>query len=235
MLLVNITVNVNKPESNGPFLVYEVPDFPAAKDGKEVRGFYILLPIDHRFPDMDEEVNWYSAHVAGGQHVLFKMPAWPYPLQPGIANGDYLYKAIMSQVPVHVQKSMNNAHSVFDPENEDLHDAALLESRKWKYALLDFSKVKDVETLSSKILYADAGDKDALDFDVIDVPLYFNARTKEVTHVQTFLGFKVGMEASGRKVTRTGKEKSKLQKKREEAAAARRTTATAAAESMNQG
>ena len=179
------------------------------------------MPIDHRFPELDEEINWYSAHVAGSHQVLFRMPAWPYPLWPKANNAEILYNAILRQVPEPVRKSMNAAHSVFDPSSEAAETAAV-EVRKWKYVMLDFSKVKGIGELSSKVLYSDAGDKEALDYDLIEIPTSVNQKG-QVLALQTFLGFRVGCidDSGGRKIARSGAKKSKLQQKREAAAASR--------------
>ena len=213
-------VDPDKPETNGPFLIYQVPDFPGAKEGTEHKGFYIIMPVDHRFPDMDEETTWYSAYVSGSHHVLFKFPAWPYALWPKADNGEILYDSILDQVPECVRKSLNNCHAVFDPDGSAGHaGAAEVEARKWEYAMLDFSQIKGIGELSSRVLYDQAGDKDTLDYDLIEVPLYFDSDTSTISHYQTFLGFKVGSVdpegPSGRKVARSGTKKSALQLKRE--------------------
>ena len=121
---------------------------------------------------------------------------------------------------------MNEAHSVFDKDedNEDGSMAVELENRKWSYYLLDFSKVKGVGELSLKAVCAEAGEKETLDYDLLDVPLY--GTNEKVTHYQSMMGFRVGnVEAGkrdGRKVQRSaGVAKSKLQQKHEEAAARR--------------
>ena len=70
-----IPVNLNKPEANGPFLVYSVPDFTGAEAGTEFKGYYIVLPVDKRFVDLDDEVNWFTANVVSQGHILFRIPA----------------------------------------------------------------------------------------------------------------------------------------------------------------
>lgn len=179
---------------------------------------------------MDEEITWYSGNVAGATHLLFRMPAWPYPLWPKAVNSEYLYASITDQVPEPVKKSMNSCHSVFDPSSEDAESAAV-EARKWRHVLLDFSKVRGIGELSSKVLFSDAGEKEALDYDLIEVPLHFDNDGNALSY-QTLLGFKVGCvdPNSSRKVARTGAIKSKLQQKREAAQRARKTT-----QQMNQG
>ena len=211
---------MTKPEANGPFLVYDVPDFPGAEAGTEHRGFYILFPIDHRFPEGNIEVNFYTGYVKSDNEVVFKFPAWPYPLYPGLPNTKLLYQALTSVLPEYVTKSMNNIHAFFDNEHED---TALVESRKWEYVTLDFSQVKGMDelALSSRVLFADAGEKESLDYNYHEVPLYYSGAS--VTHYQAFLGFMVGTKPKegtqgGRKVKRSAATKSKLHLMKEEAA-----------------
>ena len=200
-------------------------DFDAVETGKEVPGCYMLLKIDPQFPDMDKEINWYSGSVTStGAHCLFKMPAWPFALWPNGVNAGALYDTIMAQLPPAVVKSFNPCHSTFDTELE----TAELESRKWKYVMLNFSKCKDV-TLSSKLVFADAGEKEVLDYDVIEVP--YVDRNGVVLFNETYLGFRVGVERGGRKVVRTAHTaKNKLQQKREAAADARAAAVAGKAE-----
>ncbi len=63
-------------------------------------------------------------------------------------------------------------------------------SRQWKYILLDFSALKDVGELSSKVLFADAGDREAMVFDVIEDPVTRDQKGK-ILHSEYLLGFKV--------------------------------------------
>jgi hypothetical protein len=89
-------------------------------------------------------------------------------------------------------------------------------SRQWKYILLDFSALKDVGELSSKVLFADAGDREAMVFDVIEDPVTRDQKGK-ILHSEYLLGFKVGYiddeEGGGRKVTRQEAKKSVLANK----------------------
>lgn len=218
---VNITVNPDHPESNGPFLVYDVPDLPGTS-GVQYKGFYLILPIDTRFVDMDDEVAWYTGACSGSKGLLFKLPAWPFVLYP---KGDSRkhYDNLLKAVPEYVQRSMNDAHSFFDPgqADEDLasNATAQAESRKWRYINLDFSSVKGSWNLSSKHIFADAGEREVLDYDYIEVP---NAGGR----ADAFLGFRVaripidsGSKGAGRKVQRSDAQKSKLQQKRDAAKA----------------
>ena len=125
-------VNPKNPECNGPFLVYDIPDMKCV-DGTadECRGFYIILPSDNRFTELDDEMNWYSARVtADGKKLQFKVPGWPFALFPKLRHSTFLYNAIVAQVSGNVAKSMNHVHSFFDDSDNDLSNAAVLESRK---------------------------------------------------------------------------------------------------------
>lgn len=209
-------VNDKLPECNGPFLVYPVPDFLGVGGRTEYKGFYIFMPIDVRFIEMDEEVTWYSAKVVSGTQVLVQAPAWPFCFWPKGNHSSKLYDRIVSQVDDPVKKSMHNAHSIFDDAEAD---GATLEARKWKYYLLDFSSIKGIGELSSKVLYGDAGEQEILDFDFVNVPRTWTEDSQgnfSVTSQEDFLGFRVANvdDPGGRKVARTGTKKSKLALKR---------------------
>jgi len=209
-------VNKDDPEANGPFLIYDVPDFPAAKDGKELRAFYMLLQVDHRYQEWDPSINWFTGHVVGSHHIMFKVPAWPFALYPKTPNAEVLYESMMEQVDDSVRKSMNNAHSVFDADG-DLSEAEI-EDRKWKYYFLDFTGIQGIGELSSKVVFDEAGKKEDLDFDYIEVPLYYDTKTSQITHNESWLGFKVGCVdvegRDGRKTQRQQVQLSALERKR---------------------
>ena len=88
-------MDATKPEANGRFIIYDVPDFPGAETGTERRAFYIAFPIDHPFPEGNEEINFYTAFVAGEYHVIFKFPAWPHALYPDLPGTKDLYEAFV--------------------------------------------------------------------------------------------------------------------------------------------
>ena len=119
-----ININPDLPESNWPFLIYSVPDFPGAEAGTEFKGFYILVPVDKHFADWDDETEWVYGNVISEKKIMFCMPAMPYPLFPGAVNGQVLYKKLLSNIPPCVQKSMNNCHSFFDSKSGEAEDAA---------------------------------------------------------------------------------------------------------------
>ena len=209
-------VNDQRPQANGPFLVYPVPDFPRADGNTEYKGFFIMMSIDTCFIDMDDEVTWYSAKVISGTQILVQAPAWPVCLWPKGPRSTFLYDAIVRQLGTQVRKSLHNAHSVFDDVDAD---SATIEARKWKYFLLDFSGVKGIGELCSKVLYSDAGEAEVLDFNLVSLPRTWNTDSngnKTVTSEENYIGFRVANveAAGGRKVARTGVKKSKLALKR---------------------
>ena len=191
----------------------------------EYRGFYCLLPTDNRFAEMDDEITWYSGRVLNSTQVLFRLPAWPFCLWPKGDHSRDLYAQVVSRLSKPIEKSMNAAHAVFD---KDDMDTAVMEARKWKNVILDFSKVKDIGELSSKVIYGDAGEEETLDYDWIQVPHFWtidqSTGQKCATHNEELLGFKVASVTSegARKVKRTDKKKSKLAEKRAAAAVAAR-------------
>ena len=151
-----------------------------------------MLGINKDFMKIDDSTNWFSANVTGSQLILFRMPAFPYALWPWLKGsiGEEFMKIIQEQVPEPVQKAMNHAHSVFAPDADTSQSMETL-SRRWKYFLLDFTAIKDVGELSSKVLFADAGDREVLDYDVIEVPVSVDEKG-DIVHSEYLLGFKVG-------------------------------------------
>jgi hypothetical protein len=190
-------VNPEKPEFNGPFLVFPCRGMPAAKRGTEQDGYYILFAVDSRFEDLDGTQDWWTAYVFSLKRILFKVPAWDFPFFPH-PNLIGFQQILTPQVDESIAKSLTNGFAAMDATQA----SDVQEARKWKYYVLDFSNVKDLDHLSSKVIFADADDKDSLDFDVIEIP-YDPAKI----YNQTILGFKVaGIPTQGtgsRKVART--------------------------------
>lgn len=229
MLVVvsSAVIQVNLKRENGPFLIYDCPDFEA-KQNIQMRAFYIILRIDHRFVELDDNANFYSARVLGAHQIQFRVPAWPFALFPHTKNqnSEEFWKVLTSQVPTSVRNEMINVHSVFDGDNmETAASAGAVEARKWSTIILDFSKVKGVGSLSSSAVYPEAGKLEALDFDYMELPVFGGAKGLQID-VEHFLGFKVGVIApdgeGSRKVGRSAVPKSKLALKREEAERARK-------------
>jgi hypothetical protein len=224
----SVLIQVNLKKANGPFIIYDCPDFEAKKH-IQMRAFYIVLGIDERFLRMDENANWYSARVVPPYQVHFRIPSWPFALYPHPKNtkADVFWKTFSSTVPVSVKQEMINVHSLFDADNQESVSTSVVEDRKWSNIVLDFSKVKGVGELSSQVLYADAGPNEKVDFDYIELPV-FGVDTNEDKEVGTeaFLGFKVGVHPpdgeGARKVGRSSAPKSTLAKKKAAAAEARK-------------
>ena len=174
-------MDLSKPEAHGPFTVVDVPNHPAADPSKETRAFYIMYPYDHRFTEADQAKDWVTANVVGNHEVLVKVPAWIFPMFPDMPNHERSFTAIKRQVHTSVEKSLNNALSIFDPENDKPLGESGLEARRWCFYKLDFSGVEGVGELSSKDVFDRAGPNEKLDFDLIEGT------------GDTILGFKVGV------------------------------------------
>lgn len=175
------------------------------------------MATDSRFAEMDEETNFYTARVLNSTQLEFKVPAWPFAMWPrGQANRS-LYDQFVSEVAEEVQRSMNSAHAEFD--NADYMSTATMEDRKWKYYVLDFTQVPGIGTLSSKVLYGEAGDTEILDFDFVPIPFKWTQvkdRGTVITDYEEYVGFKVAnvVASGGRKVKREDTKKSALAEKR---------------------
>ena len=174
-------MDLSKPEAHGPFTVVDVPNHPAADPSKETRAFYIMYPYDHRFTEADQVKDWVTANVVGNHEVLVKVPAWIFPMFPDMPNHERSFTAIKRQVHSSVEKSLNNALSIFDPENDKPLGESGLEARRWCFYKLDFSGVEGVGELSSKDVFDRAGPNEKLDLDLIEGA------------GDTILGFKVGV------------------------------------------
>lgn len=224
-VVAHIYVNSEKPECNGPFLIYSVPDFTGLDGTTEYKGYYIVLPTDVRFAELDETVNWYTANVnSDGKSVSVKVPAFPFGMFPNTRHSQFLYNHIMNQVDSCVSRSMNHAHSAFDETEGGAMETVQQETRKWKYYTLDFSKCSDFGgTLSSQKLFAEAGERETLDYDLISVPVSWEPAEKpdtvKITREEEYLGFRVAnldKEKEGRKTQRKNVGQSRLAQKRAE-------------------
>ena len=137
---------------------------------------------------------------------------------------------VLKGVPPAVAKSMNHCHDIFSTREQN-QNVALVESRKWGSVTLDFSGVKGMDelSLSSRVLYAEAGKKEMLDYDLIKIPLHYS--NGKVHLWQTFLGFKVGTvsregDHGGRKIARKAVTMSKMAEKDEQAKRRAESTAS---------
>ena len=152
--------------------------------------------------------DWVTANVVGNHEVLVKVPAWIFPMFPDMPDHERSFTAIKRQVHSSVEKSLNNALSIFDPENDKPLGESGLEARRWCFYKLDFSGVEGVGELSSKDVFDRAGPNEKLDFDLIEGT------------GDTILGFKVGVRdpsGGGRKIQRTGgPQMSEVERKRRE-------------------
>ena len=219
-----IPVISGSPEASFPFVVYPVSNFTGSDGRTEYKGYYILLKINERFPEMDEDTNWYHAKLQGAHQVLVKVPAWPFCLWPDSKDKTKslaLYESITSQVATPVVASMHACHSQFDPKEreEEGLSPALFESRKWWYYLLDFSKIEGIEELSAEVIHnkdEESPGRNVLEFDYIEVPVKMD-EMGEPSANETYLRYKVACVEGNRKITREEAKKSRLKEKQEKA------------------
>lgn len=179
-------VNLEKPECNGPFLIFDVPDLPGAQLGTEHKAYYIMLTTDRRFEEIDDSQNWYTARVYSEKKVLVRLPAWDFPFFPKTDQALSFQQSMTSAVDASVAKSLTNVFAAFDSEAADFQEA-----RKWKHYVLDFSQVKDLGTLSSKKVFSGAGDEELMDFDIVELPYDCATNKQHGPWSQTVFGFKV--------------------------------------------
>ena len=97
---------------------------------------------------------------------------------------------------------MNHAHSVFSPNADSAQSLETL-SRRWKYFLLDFSGVKDVGELSAKVLFDDDGEREDLDYEVIEVPATVSQGAVVHSHYMLYAWFQSWVHQSRRVFWRT--------------------------------
>jgi hypothetical protein len=190
--------------------------------GAKFNGYMIVLPVNSQFLDLDDEANQYTANIASEKHVLVRVPAWPFAFWPwhkaGGYKGEDLYTLILEQLDDEMVKNVNHVYSFFDKGQEGAESPAIM-SHQWKYYILDFSQVKDCGSLSSKVIFDEAGKKDVLDFDVISLPEHITGEDDKHTIVseQHFQVFKVARieddDGEGKKTKRAGAKKSKLASK----------------------
>ena len=149
--LGRIVVNIDCPEANGPFLVFPLGNIQGVKTEERYAGFSIQFLADKRWILEDDTVEPYTGRVWGEDGVLIKMPAFPYLI---LKNRDILV------AHSRVSEEMNNA--IDDTRHSFVNDKA---NRMWAYYLLEFPPGV---TLSSSLIFADAGDDEELDYDLVE-------------------------------------------------------------------
>ncbi|CAB9522412.1 hypothetical protein SEMRO_1299_G260700.1 [Seminavis robusta] len=218
-----IIVDNEKPEGNGPFWVYPVPDMESVEEGQETKGFLIMCSVDQRCDERDGTVQWISAKMVGRKQIHFRVPSLPFFMMPLSAiHQDAVYKALDDQLPESIMKSINHSVAFLTPSTTggsvDPMESAVAEARKWTTYVLDFSRVSYVGELKASLVSREAGTDEVLSFDYILLPCKWEAdgMAEEASELEEFLGFRVGVELpqaqASRKVGRPQQaQKSKMQ------------------------
>jgi hypothetical protein len=164
--------------------VFKVVDISGAiKTEERYHGYSIQLPLDICWVINDVAVEAYTAKVWKEDSILLRIPAFPYTL---LYNREGVRLSDRSESVVN---AMDNARH--DYENNK-------ETRQWKYLLLQFPPG---QTLSSKLIFADAGDDEELDYGIVDIETRDNVT--EPSRVERWVHFIVAR--SDLRVAKRGK------------------------------
>lgn len=135
-------------------MVYQVVDMPAAAKGDSsyYHGYSIQMKVDIRWAMFDTESEPYSCRVWKEDALLLRMPAFPF---TPLYNREEIIRT--GKVAQNVRDAMDNANHRFLDN---------LKQRKWKYLLLQFPPGHE---LSSQVIFDEAGDKEELDYEAVEV------------------------------------------------------------------
>jgi len=153
---VEIDVDTEKPEANGPFIVYDagqtIPGVTKEAVGYYYWGYYIFYKMDIRYTLDDPEGVLYKGHLSAFDTIQLSVPAWDY---NHLKNRDAF------------EKEDNVGPNVIDAM-DDSHDRYLKEKaeRFSKHYKLKFKN----HTLSAKTISADATDDEIVPWDIVKCP-----------------------------------------------------------------
>lgn len=168
-----IEVNVNRPEANREVNVYRLTNIPGVvKTEHRFHGYSIQIPVDIRWSLDEDEVDHYSGRVWKEDALLFRVPAFPY---SALHNRDEIHRGGASEM---VTIAMDDARHDFESGKD---------RRQWKYLLLQFPPG---HTLSSKMIFEDAGDDEELDFDLVTVT-YTHPKVPNYSNMEHWMHFTV--------------------------------------------
>jgi hypothetical protein len=151
-----IIVNLTHPEKNEGILVYPVRDIPGIDNNSYYEGFYVMLRYDPEWVMEDETKPILEATLKEKNEIQINIPQGSYEAlrRP---------KHFKGKVPDRVHTAME--HRKVSKMKAQKDGAA----KSYTSVILDFGE--DVE-LSSKLIFKDAGDEEALD------PSYFSVPTE---------------------------------------------------------
>lgn len=152
-----VTVDVDRPENNGPVHVYDVGQFlegTGEHKGYQFYGYAIVYPMDIRYVLDDPKTQWYSARVSSTNKVLLQVPAWDY---NQLKNRDS-FQASSSETAKSLVPALDNAHDKYEKDQGA--------GRNTGYIELVFPQDHE---LSAKIINANAGEDDVLELMVAPI------------------------------------------------------------------
>jgi hypothetical protein len=164
-------VNVDRPELNREVFVFQVKDVPGIDGKSHYDGFEILHPLDVRWVLDDDQEDMYKARIFSSNSILLQVPAWSYSV---LANHDEFDSIATS-----------NLTNAMDDARHDFF--ANKEARRFKQILLNFPTGY---VLSAKEIYADAGEDQELQLEILPIKYYSNPGNNE-TNSEHWAGFKV--------------------------------------------
>ena len=152
--LVEIEVDISRPENNREFYVYDVgqqlPGVGKEYEGTLLHGYWVLFPMDPRWAMDDKHTVFYSATCKSTTEIEVKVPALDYDLR----HNREAFACLPTIVPEYDVQAIDDFHW-------DLSKASdtVLQNRKWRTYRLIFPR--DVK-LSSSAIYDKAGKEENL-------------------------------------------------------------------------
>lgn len=190
---VRLQANLRIPEATAPFYLYPITEIQAVKKNEDhYDGFCIQVKADIRWIKEDAEVESYTMRVWREDGVLCKVPAFEHSLLYNKAEIDG-----SSRLSNSVINSMDDARHYFEQDKE---------SRMFKYYLIE---MPPGITLSSKVVFDDAGDDEELDFAIVPIEVK-DGKKFDFTIKEFWLHFTVARTDT--KVAKRGKVEKKTKK-----------------------
>jgi hypothetical protein len=153
---VEINVDVEKPEANGPFIIYDVGQTieGVGKDslGYNFYGYFVFYKMDLRWTVDEPERVFYKCHLSSYDTMQVTVPAWDY---THYMNRDDFEK--QSNVGSNVIEAMDDAHDRFGKKKDERF------SKHYKLTFKD-------HTLSAKTISLEATDDEIVPWDIVKVP-----------------------------------------------------------------
>ena len=157
LVAVDITVDLNRPEANNGFQVYDLGQTcQGVGDSKShyFFGFAVSRKIDIRFVLDNPKKQFFKCRVSGTDELLITEPAWDF-------NHLYNRDCLATKIPSNCLDAVDDAH---DKYNKGVHGKK--EDREWSHFRLKFP---GVEQLSSSTIFQDASEDEWCELKIIPV------------------------------------------------------------------